>query len=161
MLLCTEEGSGSETGNASEKLSASTTRRFSHQLEELGFSRDTIAILHLVPLVQVAWSDGRVTEAEQSRIRELAALRAVKLGTPGYATLEKLPDERPPDRAFDLLWRVIRAMVAPWPSEKREALGEPVSLRDRSRESFRRPSRLPVDFGRREDGVAAYRARDY
>ena len=26
--------------------------------EELGFSRDTVTILHLVPLVQVAWSDG-------------------------------------------------------------------------------------------------------
>jgi len=90
--------------------------------EELGFSRDAVAVLHLVPLVQVAWSDDRVTEAERIKIRELAALRAVTPGTPGYATLEKLLDERPPDRVFDLCWRIIRAMFATWPEEKRQVL---------------------------------------
>ena len=93
-----------------------------NSFKELGFSRDTVTILHLVPLVQVAWSDGHVSEAERTKIRDLAALRAVIPGTPGYITLERLLDERPPDRVFDFCWRVIRAMFATWSEEKREAL---------------------------------------
>lgn len=89
--------------------------------EELGFSRETVTILHLVPLVQVAWSDGGVTEAERTKIQEVAALRGVTPGTPGYLMLEKLLDERPSDRAFDVCWRVIRAMFTAWPEEKRQA----------------------------------------
>jgi hypothetical protein len=90
--------------------------------EELGFTRETVTILHLVPLVQVAWSDGGVTEAERAKISDMAALRGVTPGTPGYLMLEKLLDARPSDRAFDLCWRVIRAMYAAWPEEKRRAL---------------------------------------
>jgi len=80
-----------------------------------------VTILHLVPLVQVAWSDGGVTEAERTKVHEVAALRGVTPGTPGYLMLEKLLDKRPPDRAFDVCWRVIRAMFTAWPEEKRRA----------------------------------------
>ena len=83
--------------------------------EELGFSRETVTILHLVPLVQVAWSDGGVTEAERAKIHEVAALRGVIRGTPGYLLLEKLLGRRPPERAFDICWQVIRAMFTAWP----------------------------------------------
>jgi hypothetical protein len=89
--------------------------------EELGFTRETVTILHLVPLVQVAWSDGGVTEAERAKIHEVAALRGVTPGTPGYLILEKLLDKRPADRAFDVCWRLIRAMFTAWPEEKRRA----------------------------------------
>ena len=43
-------------------------------------------------------------------------------GTPGYVMLEKLLHKRPSDRAFDVCWRVIRAMFTAWPEEKRRAL---------------------------------------
>jgi hypothetical protein len=90
--------------------------------EELGFTRETVTILHLVPLVQVAWSDGGVSEGERSKILEIAALREVIPGTPGYVLLEKLLHTRPSEHAFDVSWRVIRAMFAAWPEEKRRTL---------------------------------------
>jgi hypothetical protein len=90
--------------------------------EDLGFSRETVTILHLVPLVQVAWSDGDVSESERSKIHEIAALRGVVPGTPGYLLLEKLLHTRPSERAFDACWRVIRAMLAAWPEDKRRTL---------------------------------------
>ena len=90
--------------------------------EELGFTRETVTILHLVPLVQVAWSDGGVSEGERSTIREIAALRGVMPGAPGYVLLEKLLRTRPSEHAFDVCWRVIRAMFASWPEEKRRTL---------------------------------------
>jgi hypothetical protein len=91
-------------------------------LEELGFTRDTVTILHLVPLVQVAWSDGSVSEDERSKIHEIAALRGVMPGTPGYVLLDRLLHTRPHERAFDICWRVIRAMLAAWPEDKRRTL---------------------------------------
>jgi hypothetical protein len=89
--------------------------------EALGFSRDTVSILHLVPLIQVAWSDGDVSDAERAKIREVAALRGVAAGTPGYGLLERLLDKRPSDQAFDICWRVIRATLAAGTEEKRAA----------------------------------------
>lgn len=89
--------------------------------EELGFTRETVTILHLVPLIQVAWSDGGVSEAERAKILEMAALRGVTPGTPGYLMLEQLLYTRPSDRAFDVCWRVIRAMFTAWPEDKRRA----------------------------------------
>ena len=89
--------------------------------EELGFTRETVTILHLVPLVQVAWSDGSVSEAERAKILEMAALRGVTPGTPGYLMLEKLLNTRPSDRGFDVCWRIIRAVLTAWPEEKRRA----------------------------------------
>jgi DnaJ-domain-containing protein 1 len=104
---------GDEVGVHDEQI----LRKF----EELGFSRDTVMILHLVPLVQVAWSDGGVTEGERAKIHKVAALRGVTPGTSGYRMLEGLLDKRPTDRAFDVCWHVIRAMAAAWPEEKRRA----------------------------------------
>jgi hypothetical protein len=90
--------------------------------EELGFTRETVTILHLVPLVQVAWSDGGVSEGERSKIHEIAALRGVTPGTPGYVLLERLLHTRPSEHAFATCWRIIRAMFAAWPEEKRRSV---------------------------------------
>ena len=90
--------------------------------EELGFTRETVIVLHLVPLVQVAWSDGEVSEDERSKIREIAALRGVMPGAPGYELLEKMLHTRLSEHAFDVCWRVIRAMFASWPEEKRRTI---------------------------------------
>jgi hypothetical protein len=90
--------------------------------EDLGFTRETVTILHLVPLVQVAWSDGAVSESERSKIHDIAALRGILPGSPGYVLLEKLLHTRPPERAFDVCWRVIKAMLAAWPEDRRHTL---------------------------------------
>jgi hypothetical protein len=92
------------------------------KLEELGFSRDTVAILHLVPLVQIAWSDDGVSKDEREKIYQLAALRGVTPGTPGFAKLETLLNERPSERDFDFCWRIIRAILVTWPENQREML---------------------------------------
>jgi hypothetical protein len=90
--------------------------------EDLGFARDTVTILHLVPLIEAAWSDGAVSEGERSKIYHIAALGGVLPGTPSYALLEKLLYTRPPEHALDACWRIIRAMVDVWPEDKRHTL---------------------------------------
>ncbi|HEV8267074.1 MAG TPA: hypothetical protein VGR00_02525, partial [Thermoanaerobaculia bacterium] len=64
-------------------------------LEALGFDRDTVGLLHLVPLVQVAWSDGEVSAAERKEIHDAAAARGVAAGSPARAKLDGWLSKRP------------------------------------------------------------------
>jgi hypothetical protein len=91
-------------------------------LEELGFTREVLVLLHIVPLIQVAWSDGTISAAERSKIVEVAAARGIVPGTPAYARLEQLLERRPPDEGFDAVFRVIRAMFSTLPEEQRRAI---------------------------------------
>jgi hypothetical protein len=88
-------------------------------LEDLGFTREVLVLLHIVPLVQVAWSDGTMSKAERAKILEVAATRGIVPGTPAYERLLPLLERRPPDEGFDACMRVIRAMFTSLPEEQR------------------------------------------
>lgn len=99
-----------------DKLRAKLQReRATHDLEEsgladhelaetlaaLGIVRDTIPVLHLVPMVQVGWASGRV-EPEERRLLELAALQAgVKEGSPAWEAFTKMLDTKPDKALYD------------------------------------------------------------
>src|SRR5688572_21881559 len=51
------------------------------ELQELGFTPDTVVLLPLVPLVQVAWAEGGVSDAERKLILQLARSRGVSEGS--------------------------------------------------------------------------------
>ena len=50
------------------------------ELETLGFTPDTVLLLPLVPVVQMAWAEGGVTPAERSLIVTLARSRGIQEG---------------------------------------------------------------------------------
>lgn len=58
-------------------------------LMELGYTRETVSLLHLVPLISVAWADGKVTGPERDLILEAARAHGV---TDGSAASEQLND---------------------------------------------------------------------
>jgi tellurite resistance protein len=87
------------TGTASEEVLQS--------LHELGYTRDTVALLHLVPLVNVAWADGKVSGPEHKMILEAARLRGVEESSPAYDQLEDWLQNRPDADLFDQTLRVI------------------------------------------------------
>jgi hypothetical protein len=80
-------------------------------LQELGFTRETVTLLHLVPLVHVAWIDGGVTARERELILEAAAARGVTEGTPAYAKLVEWLDRRPSEDFFDETIGVIKVLM--------------------------------------------------
>src|SRR5687767_14346809 len=43
-----------------------------NELEALGFTPDTVSLLPLIPLLQVAWAEGGVSPAERTQIMALA-----------------------------------------------------------------------------------------
>ena len=92
------------------------------ELYELGISSETVAALELVPLVQVAWADGRVDPEEKEALLKAAAAAGVDEGSASYEMLEGWLRE-PPGEEMLSAWREYVAGLAANCSEgSREAL---------------------------------------
>ena len=81
------------------------------ELEALGFTPETVILLPLVPIVQVAWAEGGVSDAERHLIVKLARARGIDEGTAADAQLMQWLKQRPSDRVFIDATRLIRAML--------------------------------------------------
>lgn len=90
-------------------------------LEDLGFTPQTVVLLPLVPIVQMAWAEGGVTGAERRLIVELARARGVAAGSDADRQLAGWLDRRPAADVFTRATRLIRAMLE-HPSEARADL---------------------------------------
>lgn len=80
-------------------------------LQELGFTRETITLLHLVPLVHVAWIDGGVTQRERDLIFEVAASRGVEDGSDAFRQLAEWLERRPSEDFFTDSLRILRVLA--------------------------------------------------
>jgi hypothetical protein len=81
------------------------------QLQELGFSPDTIAVLPLAPILQVAWAEGGVSPAERSLIVGLARTRGIAEGSAADRLLSQWLSRKPAPEVFARATRLIRAML--------------------------------------------------
>jgi tellurite resistance protein len=82
------------------------------ELEQLGFSPDTIGLLPLVPVLQVAWAEGGVSPAERKLIVDLARARGVVEGSPADHQLQEWLSHRPAPHVFTRAGRLISAILA-------------------------------------------------
>jgi hypothetical protein len=90
--------------------------------EEAGYDRETVQILHLVPILQVAWIDGEISKAERAEILKIAAARNVVEGTPVHAKLLSWLDAPPPPEFFERTMEIISRLLELFPEEKRLSL---------------------------------------
>ncbi len=81
------------------------------ELEALGFTPETVSLLPLVPIVQVAWAEGGVSDAERTLIVRLARQRGVEAGTEADQQLAEWLATKPDDEVFSRATRLIRAML--------------------------------------------------
>lgn len=81
------------------------------ELEALGFTPETVVLLPLVPVVQVAWAEGGVTPAERGLIVKLARARGIEEGSAADRQLSGWLDRRPAEQVFTHATRLIRAML--------------------------------------------------
>lgn len=87
----------------------------------LGLDQGTGAAILLAPLVQVAWAEGHVSEAERAVVFDVALSRGVAPGTPAYETLESWLKTRPADSLFETALEVLRVAESVLPPGEREA----------------------------------------
>ena len=80
-------------------------------LDELGFTPATIALLPLVPIIEVAWAEGGVSGAERKLILQLARSRGIEPDSPADGQLSEWLDRRPSADVFKRATRLIRAML--------------------------------------------------
>ena len=81
------------------------------ELSDLGFTPDTIALLPIIPVVQVAWAKAGISTAERTLIVKLARAHGIKAGGAADHELHDWLDHRPSDDTFHKATRLIRAMV--------------------------------------------------
>jgi hypothetical protein len=87
------------------------------ELERLGFTPETVILLPLVPVIQMAWADRSVAPAERAAIVELARSRGVAEGSEANRLLSAWLTEPPSAPVFASATRLIRAMFDAPPSE--------------------------------------------
>lgn len=78
---------------------------------DLGFDRETARILHLVPVVQIAWADDEIQDEERAKILDMAASRGIGEGA-AHEFLELLLAERPSDLFFERTNKVIAHLLS-------------------------------------------------
>jgi hypothetical protein len=81
------------------------------ELEDLGFVPETVALLPLMPLVQMAWAEGGVSDAERKLIVQLARARGMDEGSAADRQLSTWLSSRPSNDVFARATRLIRAML--------------------------------------------------
>lgn len=91
-------------------------------LQELGYTRQSVMLLHLVPLIQVAWADDLVAERERQLIYELARSRGIEPDSTAYQQLTDWLDHKPSEAFFEKTLRVIGVILQGLPEEKRTAV---------------------------------------
>ena len=90
-------------------------------LQALGYTPETVSLLHLVPLVQMAWAEGGVSDRERELIVEAARARGIEAGTPADALLTQWLTTQPSEQVFERNLRVIRAILQSRPEAERDA----------------------------------------
>jgi hypothetical protein len=90
-------------------------------LERLGYTHTTVILLHLVPLVELAWSDGSVSPAERKDILAVAAAGGLREETAAWRQLAAWLENCPSPAFFEGTWRGITEQLDSLPAEERTA----------------------------------------
>jgi hypothetical protein len=81
------------------------------ELSALGFTPDTISVLPLVPIVEMAWAEGGITPAERTLLIKFARERGIAEGSPADRQLSDWMSRQPSTDVFARATRLIRAML--------------------------------------------------
>jgi hypothetical protein len=104
---------GEESGVADEDVL--------HDLQDLGYTPETVMLLHLVPLIQTAWAEGGVSQKARDLIVTAARSRGIVAGSPADQQLELWLARRPSDDLFEKTLRAIRTILEAQPADARAA----------------------------------------
>lgn len=102
------------------------------QLVAFGISADTLTALSLVPLVEVAWADGRVENAEKRAILAAATAAGLEETSAGHKLLESCLSERPHSGLRKMWEQYISSICTTLSAEERDALKAELLLQARN-----------------------------
>jgi hypothetical protein len=82
------------------------------ELQELGFNANTVSLLPLVPVLELAWAEGGITAAERQLLVSLARNRGIAEGSAADGQLTAWMATRPAPEVFAKAGRLISALLA-------------------------------------------------
>jgi tellurite resistance protein len=82
------------------------------RLAALGLDGDVAPVLHLLPMVQVAWADGSVSVSERRTILEAVAAAGVAPGSKAATFIASLLESHPSEALLDEILAVMRDILA-------------------------------------------------
>lgn len=82
------------------------------ELEALGFTAETVSLLPIVPVLQVAWAEGGVSAEERTLVLQLARSRGIAEGSAADRQLADWLARRPDPQVFERAGRLVRATLA-------------------------------------------------
>ncbi|HKA14663.1 MAG TPA: hypothetical protein VKH41_06575 [Myxococcota bacterium] len=101
------------------------------RLVELGLDARSWTALSLVPLVEVAWADGRVEERERKAVLTAARDHGLHRTAPGYVLLEHFLRKRPEASLFASWGAFMTELAAELSPSERAALSKEIVDRAR------------------------------
>ena len=115
-----------------ERVEAQWEETASHdELLRLGIRDRTVAPLALVPLVEVAWADGKMDPREMEAVLAAAASVGLPPASPGYELLESWLEERPAPALRELWANYIHSLCQAMSPEAQRELRDDVLGRAR------------------------------
>jgi hypothetical protein len=96
-----------------------TNEQILETFREMGLDRETVALLHFIPLLEVAWSDGSVSAKERAGILEMARARGIMEGA-AYRKLLGWLGNRPDSVLFGRARTVMHDLLAFMTEDKRQ-----------------------------------------
>ena len=81
------------------------------ELLDLGFTAETVVLLPLVPILQMAWAEGGITKEERDLVVRFARGRGIAEGSAADLQLTSWMTNRPDEAVFTRAGRLIRAML--------------------------------------------------
>lgn len=90
------------------------------RVRDQGVTPDTAPAFFLLPLVQVAWAEGKVSKREHETVLRLAETRGVEGGSPSHAQLVTWLESRPDDALFDVAVEVLKYSFGVLPPAERD-----------------------------------------
>jgi tellurite resistance protein len=94
------------------------------RLAALGIRAETLAALTLVPLVEVAWADGRMEPRERDAVLRGAESSGIESGSPSHGLLRLWTEDRPAPELMRSWKAYIRALTAELSADQKWHLEE-------------------------------------
>lgn len=110
------------TREAIREVSGITNEKVLDRLIALNISTALLSSIAVIPLVEVAWADGKIDESERKAVLAGADHNGVKAGSVDYQLLEHWLRERPEPKLLDAWTHYIEGLCENLSETERESL---------------------------------------
>lgn len=126
-----EELRRKEKRQALAEVSGIEDEKVLNRILALDIDHETFAALNLVPIVEVAWADGKLQPKEREAILRAAAEAGIDTDSQAYGLLDSYLEERPPLELMRTWKAYVAELCGALGSEERESLRDDLLARAR------------------------------